>query len=103
MRQPEHKGTSAQTRPILVTEGAGFIGSNSVLDRMGQVRSPIVNLDALTRAGNLAHLAMLDNDARHVFVHGRVEDSALIARLPDVDCPCTCGVFWPRLCTDAYA
>ena len=53
---------------ILVTGGAGFIGSNFVLDWIGAVGEPVVNLDKLTYAGNPANLASLAGDARHVFV-----------------------------------
>ena len=64
----------------LVTGGAGFIGGNFVLDaaRRG-VR--IVNLDALTYAGNLDTLASLDGDAGHLFVHGDIGDRALVDSL----------------------
>jgi dTDP-glucose 4,6-dehydratase len=66
---------------ILVTGGAGFIGSNFVLDWLATVDEPVINLDALTYAGNLANLASLDGDARHVFVHGDIGDRALVDRL----------------------
>jgi dTDP-glucose 4,6-dehydratase len=66
---------------ILVTGGAGFIGSNFVLDWLAQSDEPVVNLDALTYAGNLANLASLQGDARHVFVHGDIGDRALVDRL----------------------
>jgi dTDP-glucose 4,6-dehydratase len=66
---------------ILVTGGAGFIGSNLVhcLLRIGE--EPIVNVDKLTYAGNLENLASVWNDKRHVFVHGDIADGELIARL----------------------
>ena len=63
---------------ILVTGGAGFIGSNFVLDWLGQAGETVVNLDKLTYAGNLNNLASLDGDARHIFVHGDICDSALV-------------------------
>jgi len=66
---------------LLVTGGAGFIGSNFVLDWFKTSDEPVVNLDALTYAGNLANLAPLQGDARHVFVHGDIGDRALIDRL----------------------
>jgi dTDP-glucose 4,6-dehydratase len=62
---------------ILVTGGAGFIGSNFVLDWLAHSDETVVNLDALTYAGNLANLASLQGDARHVFVHGDITDRAL--------------------------
>ncbi|MCK0511574.1 dTDP-glucose 4,6-dehydratase [Aromatoleum buckelii] len=66
---------------ILVTGGAGFIGANFVLDWLGQTDEPVVNLDALTYAGNRENLASLAGDARHVFVHGDICDRALLDRL----------------------
>ncbi|MDY0743844.1 dTDP-glucose 4,6-dehydratase [Paucibacter sp. R3-3] len=66
---------------ILVTGGAGFIGSNFVLDWLKQSDEPVVTLDALTYAGNLENLASLDGDARHSFVKGDICDRALIDQL----------------------
>jgi dTDP-glucose 4,6-dehydratase len=66
---------------ILVTGGAGFIGSNFVLDWFKGSSEPVVNLDALTYAGNRANLAPLDGDARHIFVKGDICDRALIDQL----------------------
>ena len=51
---------------ILVTGGAGFIGGNFVLDWLADSSEGIVNLDKLTYAGNLATLASLKNDPRHI-------------------------------------
>ena len=66
---------------ILVTGGAGFIGSNFVLDWLASSSEPVVNLDKLTYAGNRANLAALQGDARHSFVQGDIGDAALIDRL----------------------
>ena len=66
---------------ILVTGGAGFIGSNFVLDWLAQSDESIVNLDALTYAGNLENLASLKDDARHIFVHGNICDKSLVTEL----------------------
>ena len=66
---------------ILVTGGAGFIGANFVLEWIATTGEPVVNLDALTYAGNRESLAPLDGDSRHVFVHGDICDRALVNRL----------------------
>jgi dTDP-glucose 4,6-dehydratase len=66
---------------ILVTGGAGFIGSNFVLDWLGQSDETIVNLDKLTYAGNLENLASLQGDSRHIFVQGDIGDSELVSSL----------------------
>lgn len=66
---------------ILVTGGAGFIGSNFVLDWLAQSNEPVLNLDKLTYAGNRRNLASLDGDPRHVFVRGDIGDTGLVARL----------------------
>ena len=63
---------------ILVTGGAGFIGSNFVIDWAAQSDELVVNLDALTYAGNLQNLASLKGNARHVFVKGDICDRALV-------------------------
>ncbi len=66
---------------ILVTGGAGFIGANFVLDWLQGSDEPVINLDALTYAGNRETLARLEGDARHLFVHGDICDRALVERL----------------------
>jgi len=66
---------------ILVTGGAGFIGSNFVLDWLAQSGEPVVNLDKLTYAGNLGNLQSLQGHAGHRFVRGDIGDSALVQRL----------------------
>lgn len=66
---------------ILVTGGAGFIGSNFVLDWLAANDEPVVTLDALTYAGNLANLASLNGDSRHHFARGSIGDGALVGSL----------------------
>jgi dTDP-glucose 4,6-dehydratase len=64
----------------LVTGGAGFIGGNFVLDAVARgIR--VINLDALTYAGNRDTLRSIEGNAHHVFVHGDIGDRALVARL----------------------
>ncbi|QOL51470.1 dTDP-glucose 4,6-dehydratase [Massilia litorea] len=66
---------------ILVTGGAGFIGSNFVLGWLAQSDEPVINLDKLTYAGNLGNLQALADDPRHVFVKGDICDEKLVAGL----------------------
>ena len=66
---------------ILVTGGAGFIGSNFVLDWLAQSGEFVINLDKLTYAGNLENLASLNNGVGHHFVHGDIADFDLVPRL----------------------
>lgn len=69
---------------ILVTGGCGFIGSNFIRQRLaesGSALTKLVNLDALTYAGNPANLADVAGDPRYVFVQGDIGDGALVARL----------------------
>ena len=69
-------------KTLLVTGGAGFIGGNYVLRSLEQDPDlRIVNLDALTYAGNLDTLDSLRGDDRHVFVHGDIGDAGLVERL----------------------
>ncbi len=66
---------------ILVTGGAGFIGSNFVLDWFAHSDESVINLDLLTYAGNLENLASIQGDPRHEFVKGDIGDRALLAKL----------------------
>jgi len=82
-------------RTILVTGGAGFIGANFVLRWIAETGTPVVNLDKLTYAGNLANLADLagvhggvHGDPRHVFVQGDIGDMPLVANLLAEHHPC---------------
>ena len=69
-------------RTLLVTGGAGFIGSNFVRHVLaGDAATHVVNLDKLTYAGNPATLADLEGDARYTFVHGDITDAPLVAGL----------------------
>ena len=66
---------------IIVTGGAGFIGSNFVLDWLAGSDETVVNLDKLTYAGNVHNLAPLAGDPRHVFVQGDIGDAGLVGAL----------------------
>ncbi len=68
-------------KTLLVTGGAGFIGGNFVLGVLAQGGLRIVNLDALTYAGNRDTLAALDGRTDHVFVHGDIGDRELVQRV----------------------
>ncbi|MFP5407365.1 MAG: dTDP-glucose 4,6-dehydratase, partial [Gammaproteobacteria bacterium] len=66
---------------ILVTGGAGFIGANFILEWVRETREEVVNLDALTYAGNRHNLTALPAGSVHVFVHGDICDRALVDSL----------------------
>ena len=66
---------------ILVTGGAGFIGSNFVLDWIDTEVDSVVNLDKLTYAGNLQNLASLEGNPRNLFVRGDIGDADLLGKL----------------------
>jgi dTDP-glucose 4,6-dehydratase len=69
-------------KTLLVTGGAGFIGGNFVLRSLAQDESlRIINLDALTYAGNLDTLASLARNPRHVFIHGDIGDGDRVGQL----------------------
>jgi dTDP-glucose 4,6-dehydratase len=74
-------GRKATRDTILVTGGAGFIGSNFILSWIEATGSSAVNLDLLTYAGNPANLARLDGDARYLLARGDICDGELVARL----------------------
>jgi dTDP-glucose 4,6-dehydratase len=73
--------------PVLVTGGAGFIGSNFVLQWLAEQRTPVTVLDKLTYAGNLENLASVQQDSRYRFVCGDIVDGALVRRLLDEQRP----------------
>jgi dTDP-glucose 4,6-dehydratase len=66
---------------ILVTGGAGFIGSNFILQRIEQGSARIINLDRLTYAGNLHNLSSIRGHQGYEFVHGDIADRALVRQL----------------------
>lgn len=66
---------------ILVTGGAGFIGSNFILSWLEGGGESLVNLDCLTYAGNLENLASVHNDSRYRFVQGSIGDTELVGQL----------------------
>jgi dTDP-glucose 4,6-dehydratase len=66
---------------ILVTGGAGFIGSNFILDWLAECNEPVINLDKLTYAGNPNNLSSLKSDPRYLFVQGDINDRVLVESL----------------------
>lgn len=68
-------------KPILVTGGAGFIGSNFILEWVSRESSPVVNLDKLTYAGNMKNLVSLQGNPQHIFVRGDINDRTLVGKL----------------------
>lgn len=66
---------------ILVTGGAGFIGSNFVLDWLEKLDEPVINLDKLTYAGNLDNLKTVADNKKHIFVKGDIGDFELVSKL----------------------
>jgi dTDP-glucose 4,6-dehydratase len=81
--------SSSMQNPIFVTGGAGFIGSNFILQRMEKDTAPIVNLDKLTYAGNLRNLETIGAASRYEFVHGDIADRDLVRSLLGRHQPCS--------------
>jgi dTDP-glucose 4,6-dehydratase len=81
MVQQAEKSAGGTDYSILVTGGAGFIGSNFVLDVLAAGGCRVVNLDKLTYAGNPANLASVTADPAYTFVHGDICDGDLVSRL----------------------
>ncbi len=79
--QTTKKVASNGADSILVTGGAGFIGSNFVLDWLAADGGPVVNLDKLTYAGNPENLVSVAANSKYTFVHGDICDAELVARL----------------------
>ena len=74
-----HSKAESMSNSILATGGAGFIGSNFVLQWIENVATPLVNLDLLTYAGNPANLATLEDDSRYRLVRGDICDAEFVA------------------------
>jgi dTDP-glucose 4,6-dehydratase len=75
------QGEQREKGTVLVTGGAGFIGGNFVVGLVGSGDFGVINLDALTYAGNPDTLASVSENPDHVFVHGRIGDRELVDRL----------------------
>ena len=65
----------------MVTGGAGFIGSNFILQWLAEEQAPVINLDKLTYAGNPRNLEQISEDRRYRFVHGDICDRELVSEL----------------------
>ena len=72
---------------ILITGGAGFIGSNFILQWLGTGDSSVVNLDKLTYAGNIKNLTSIAEDRRYHFVRGDICDGKLVSNILAEFCP----------------
>jgi dTDP-glucose 4,6-dehydratase len=75
-------------KAIIVTGGAGFIGSNFVLDWVANSDVTVINLDCLTYAGNMENLVSLEGNPKHIFVKGDIGDSELVRGLFTQYQPC---------------
>jgi dTDP-glucose 4,6-dehydratase len=73
--------------PIVVTGGAGFIGSNFVLQWLAHQQTPVTVFDKLTYAGNLENLTFAEQDQRYRFVRGDIVDGGLVRKLLDEQRP----------------
>ena len=71
----------SKNKKILVTGGAGFIGGNFVMRHITEGRTQVINLDALTYAGNLDSLSSIKGNSIHTFIHGSIGDSDLTLKL----------------------
>lgn len=76
-----YEGCRQSNMTVFVTGGAGFIGSNFVLDWFAGSDEMVVNIDKLTYAGNQNNLMSLEHDLRHIFVRGDIGDEDLLASL----------------------
>src|SRR5438270_1440365 len=85
INEEQYRETSYQMMNdiILVTGGAGFIGSNFVLNRLRLAGALILNVDKLTYAGNLQNLASVASDKRHVFFREDICDGGFLAQVLD--------------------
>jgi dTDP-glucose 4,6-dehydratase len=87
-KQTENIAGDSSGAPILVTGGAGFIGSNFVLEWIAAGKGPLVNLDKLTYAGNPENLASVADNPAYTFVHGDICDGELVSKLLAKHRPC---------------
>jgi len=76
-----HQGAEASIPMLMVTGGAGFIGSNFIREWLAASNEPVVNVDKLTYAGNLQNLAQALQNPRHLFVKADIGDARIIAEL----------------------
>lgn len=75
--------------PIFITGGAGFIGSNFIMDWVNHIGTPVINIDKLTYTGNLCNLQSLHNNSLHKFVRADLSDSTIVEPLLNTHKPLT--------------
>ena len=83
---------------ILITGGSGFIGSNFILQWIASEKTPVVNLDKLTYAGNPRNLDRVSSDSRYSFVQGDICDRDLVHGILERHQPRFAELRGPRSC-----
>ena len=73
----------AQLKKLIITGGAGFIGSNFILKQLAETDNHVLNLDKLTYAGNLDNLVSVADNSRYQFVEGDITDAEVVQSVID--------------------
>ena len=92
---------------ILVTGGAGFIGSNFIIQQIKSTDNVILNFDKLTYAGNKSNLSCIEHSKNYKFIEGDIVDSELVwetisSFLPDAICVIIVGIIARLDCLGPY-